>query len=132
MPTQKTVERDLEDILRERAMRFYDHKLVRHQEKCYLVGLEDKSHADFQDRSKFTLEESLTELSELAGAAGLSVEGSTYQRVSRPSSEYYIGAGKTKEILKAMQKMKCTCVVFDTELSPSQQKNLELAFNEDK
>lgn len=30
-----------------------------------------------------------------------------------------------------MSKLKCTCVIFDVELTPSQQKNLELAFNQD-
>lgn len=40
---------------------------------------------------QFTMEESLRELSELAGAAGLVVAGATYQRVSEPNSRYYIG-----------------------------------------
>lgn len=126
-PSQLSLERDLEDLLMERALRFYDEKLVTQSENCYLVGLEDKSIPS--DGSSFTMEESLTELSELAGAAGLTVIGSTYQRVSKPSIEYYIGLGKTKDIAKAMGKNKCTCVIFDTELTPSQQKNLELAFN---
>lgn len=128
-PSQSSMERDLEDLLMERALRFYDDKLVTQSENCYLVGLEDKSLA--ADASTFTMEESLTELSELAGAAGLTVIGSTYQRVSKPSIEYYIGLGKTKDIAKAMAKTKCTCVIFDTELTPSQQKNLELAFNQE-
>lgn len=65
------------------------------------------------------MEESLAELSELAGAAGtfdvtlkrmkanrfflspgLTVVGSTYQRVQSPNIEYYIGQGKTKDIAK--------------------------------
>jgi len=126
-PSQLSLERDLEDMLMERALRFYDQSLVTRDEMCYLVGLEDKSEA--KDQSSFTMEESLTELSELAGAAGLTVIGSTYQRVSKPSTEYYIGLGKTKDIAKAMSRNKCTCVIFDTELSPAQQKNLEIAFN---
>ena len=32
---------------------------------------------------------------------------------------------------RAMSKLKCTCVIFDVELTPSQQKNLELAFNQE-
>ena len=77
----------------------------------------------------FSMEESLAELSELAGAAGLTVVGSTYQRVQSPDIQYYIGVGKTKEIVRNIQKLRCTCVIFDTELSPSQQKNLEVALN---
>lgn len=131
-PTQVTVERDLEDVLMDRALRFLDPVLLRkkNSEKCYLVGLEDKSKNDHLDDTKFTLEESLTELSELAGAAGMEVVGSTYQRLERPSIEYYVGPGKVKEVAKTMMKLKCTTVVFDTELSPSQQKNLEISFRE--
>ena len=84
-PTQITVERDLEDMLMDRSLRFLDPSLVlkKNSEKCYLVGLEDKSLNERLDDTKFTLEESLTELSELAGAAGLEVVGSTYQRLVR-------------------------------------------------
>lgn len=49
--------------------------------------------------------------------------------MSRPSIEYYIGQGKTKEIAKTMRSLKCTCVIFDSELTPSQQKNLEMILN---
>lgn len=117
-PNQMTLERDLEEI-------------VRQKEKCYLVGLEDKSLNEREDGSKFTMEESMTELSELAGAAGLSVVGSTYQRVQRPNIEYYVGPGKLKDIVKSLSRHKCTCVIFDVELSPAQQKNLELSFNQE-
>jgi hypothetical protein len=56
----------------ERALRFFDKNMVSMNEKCYLVGLEDKSSLSSsinRDRA-FTLEESLAELSELSGAAG--------------------------------------------------------------
>ena len=129
LPDQSSLERDLEDMLMERALRFYDEKLVRTDELCYLVGLEDKSTMS-QDKMLFTMEESLAELSELAGAAGLTVIGSTYQRMAKPDIQYYIGAGKTADIRRAMAKNKCTCVIIDAELSPSQQKNLEISFNQ--
>lgn len=132
-PNQATFERDLEDKLMERALRFYDKSNILKEEMCYLVGLEDRSAYDAQMNAvTFTMEESLTELSELAGAAGLTVVGSTYQRVSRPSIEYYIGQGKTKEIARTMSRLKCTCVIFDAELTPSQQKNLESVLNQDR
>lgn len=131
-PNQITTERDLEDHLMERSLRFYDHSTIRQKETCYLVGLEDKSSLKGDDRTRFSMEESLTELSELAGAAGLTVIGSTYQRVQKPSIEYYIGQGKTKDIQRAMSRMGCTCVIFDVELTPSQQKNLEKVLNQDQ
>lgn len=83
-PSQNTLERDLEDMLLERSLRFYDQSVVQKDETCYLVGLEDKS---LGGNVGFSMEESLTELSELAGAAGLTVVGSTYQRVSTPNIE---------------------------------------------
>eukprot|EP01039_Chlorochromonas_danica_P009498 gene9498-10499_t len=146
-PTEEMRERDLEDLLRQRAMRFYDRQLIRTQEKCYLVGLEERKTAassvllqpiervpsskEDEKLLSFSLEESLTELSELAGAAGLTVVGSTYQRLTTPNVEYYIGPGKVKEITEQMHRLGCSCLVVDTELSPSQQKNLEAAFNKD-
>lgn len=114
-PSQATISRDLEDLLMKRSLRFLDKNMLGKREVCYLVGLEDKSqfNSRFRDEagvsktstqtsSLFTLEESLSELSELAGAAGLLVAGSTYQRVARPNLEYYIGQGKTKEIAKGI------------------------------
>lgn len=145
-PTEEMRERDLEDLVRQRAMRFYDRQLIRTQEKCYLVGLEERKTASSSvllqpaerspsskedEKLSFSLEESLTELGELAGAAGLTVVGSTYQRLTTPNVEYYIGPGKVKEITDQMHRLGCSCVVVDTELSPSQQKNLEAAFNKD-
>lgn len=135
-PNVASISRDLEDMLLKRSLRFLHNSKVsstgNQREICYIVGLEDKSLISNDSRSlSFSMEESLSELSELSGAAGLLVAGSTYQRVQQPNLEYYIGPGKTKEIAKAMAKLKCTCVIFDTELSPSQQKNLEISLNED-
>lgn len=45
---------------------------------------------------RFTIEESMAELSELAGTAGLEVAGSTYQRVVEPNPRTYIGTGKVR------------------------------------
>lgn len=133
-PNPYTSERDLEDMLLDRSLRYMDKALLSKtdNEKCYLVGLEDKSLGERGDDTKFTMEESLTELSELSGAAGLSVVGSTYQRVDRPNIEYYIGRGKVKEISRTMMRNRCCCVVFDTELTPSQQKNLEISFSQEQ
>lgn len=52
---------------------------------------------------RFTLEESMAELSELAGTAGLEVAGSTYQRVLEPNPRTYIGTGKVR-LLRGLQR----------------------------
>lgn len=48
---------------------------------------------------RFSLEESMAELSELAGTAGLEVAGSTYQRVLEPNPRTYIGTGKVHALM---------------------------------
>lgn len=129
-PSFLTFERDLEDFLMARARKYLEGSSHR-REECYIVGLEDKSLTSDEEQIKFSMEESLIELSELAGAAGLSVVGSSFQRLAKPNADYYIGPGKLKEILTAMKRIQCRCVIFDTELSPGQQKNLEKAFNQE-
>lgn len=99
-------------------------------ETCFIVGVEDRQHSDPYDTGKFTMSESMSELVELAEVAGLQVVGSTYQRLNEgPSPQYYIGSGKSKEIARIMSDLQCQCVIFDAELTPSQQKNLEQLLN---
>ena len=54
-PSQSTLERDLEDVLMERALRFFDEKFVKNNENCYLVGLEDKSLSYNNKRSNLLI-----------------------------------------------------------------------------
>ncbi|CAM9561768.1 unnamed protein product, partial [Discosporangium mesarthrocarpum] len=82
--------------------------------------------------NRFTLEESMAELSELAGTAGLEVVGSTYQRVLEPNPRTYIGTGKVREIKSAMDNLGVCTVIFDDELSPGQQRSLEVEFGGEK
>ena len=69
--------RDLDLILSERAQRYNDPKLTRRsRELCLLVAVDVKladRKLDFE--REFTLQESLNELSELVGTAGLDVKG---------------------------------------------------------
>lgn len=71
---------------------------------------------------------SLDELELLADTAGAVVVGRTLQRLDAPSPATYIGKGKVEEI-KALRSHDrgFDMVIFDDELSPSQQKNLENA-----
>ncbi|CAM9113222.1 unnamed protein product [Laminaria digitata] len=104
-------------------------------------GWDDEQEAEYQERKqvayearkeeremRFSLEESMAELSELAGTAGLEVAGSTYQRVLEPNPRTYIGTGKVKEIKSAMTQLSVCTVIFDDELSPGQQRSLEVEF----
>jgi GTP-binding protein HflX len=127
-------ERDLHDMLLERSLRFFDPSVTREREKAFLVGLEVRGYegkpVEERERwaDKFTLEESMSELSELAATAGLEVAGSSYQRVAEPNPRTYIGTGKVKEVKRAMSSLDCKTVIIDGELSPGQQRSLENEF----
>ena len=70
-------------------------------------------------------ESSLDELAQLARTAGAQVVGRAVQKLDSPNSAHYIGHGKLKEIVAQRGAIGYTMVVFDDELSPSQQRNLE-------
>ena len=61
----------------------------------------------------------------LAHTAGADVIGTAMQRLDHPNPATYIGKGKLHEIVAERQEADYTTVIFDDELSPSQQRNLE-------
>lgn len=71
--------------------------------------------------------ESLQELAELAKTAGAVVVGSTTQRLEHPNVATYIGSGKVDDVVEERKRLEANVVIFDDELSPSQQRNLEKA-----
>jgi GTP-binding protein HflX len=73
----------------------------------------------------FSAEESMAELRELAVSAGGEVAGEIFQRRQRPDPATLIGSGKVAELKGAVASVEPDLVIFDHELSPSQQRNLE-------
>ncbi|MCU0972913.1 MAG: GTPase HflX [Burkholderiales bacterium] len=69
--------------------------------------------------------ESLAELGELAVSAGLDVAGIVTGKRDRPDPAFFAGAGKVGEIAEALTATGASLVVFDHELSPAQERNLE-------
>ena len=69
--------------------------------------------------------ESLAELAELARTAGATVVGRSLQRRAAPQPATYIGSGKLDEVAAACAEKRANTVIFDDELAPSQQRNLE-------
>jgi GTP-binding protein HflX len=61
----------------------------------------------------------------LALTAGADVVGRCIQRLERPTSAYYVGRGKVQELASLRHRLGYGTVIFDEELSPSQQRNLE-------
>jgi GTP-binding protein HflX len=83
----------------------------------------DIAPADFT--SDFTSEESLDELRTLASSAGAEIAGEFTQRRDRPDPATLIGKGKLEEIAGAAASVSADVILFDHDLSPSQQRNIE-------
>ncbi len=89
-------------------------------DRAYLVAADTRA-------SLLPAAESIVELAELANTAGAEVVGTTTQRLDHPHVATYIGKGKVDEVKEAARAAEANVVVFDDELSPSQQRNLEKA-----
>ena len=77
------------------------------------------------DLRRWSTQASLDELALLADTAGARVVGYALQRLERPNRATYIGRGKVQEIASQQGSLDYTTVIFDDELSPSQQRTLE-------
>ena len=87
-------------------------------ERAYLVGLEQQGNA-------LEAEDSLDELATLVVAAGAMVVGRATQQRRTPDPNTWVGKGKAEELAIERARSGADLVVFDDELSPKQQKNLE-------
>lgn len=74
-------------------------------------------------------EESIEELAQLARSAGASVAESTIQSRARADAATLIGSGKVDELKAKIHFHNATTIIFDRELSPTQQRNLEKALD---
>lgn len=92
-------------------------------ERAYLVGVQMK-----RPRIAFSSRESMEELALLAGTAGVTVVGSTFQKLERIAPATLIGKGKLQEIVEARDDLRFDTLIFDEELHPNQQREIEQAF----
>jgi GTP-binding protein HflX len=92
------------------------------RERAFLVGVEI-----YQQKHILPLADSLTELGLLADTAGLEVVGELTQKLDRPNVETYIGPGKVEELKALAEETRAQIIVFDDELSPRHQRELEIA-----
>jgi GTP-binding protein HflX len=93
--------------------------------RAILVGVELKSAS-----GSWTMQDSLVELGRLAETAGLTVAGSASQKLARPNPRTWIGSGKVRELGELVAARDARYVLFDDELSPGQQRNLEAALGD--
>jgi len=91
------------------------------KERALLVALQSPARS----RGGWTAEESLDELERLVDTAGAVVVGRQVQQRPSPDPATYIGQGKAEEIEELRRVLEFDLVVFDNELTPVQQRNLE-------
>ncbi len=77
------------------------------------------------DRKILTLDHSLAELKRLADTAGFEVVGQVTQKLDHPNPKTFIGSGKVKEVKSIADELKADVILFDDELSPRHQRELE-------
>ena len=95
-------------------------------ERAFLVGAEVRSA-----RPLLSVEDSLDELALLAQTAGLQVTGRAAQHMRQIDPATYIGSGKVQEVHEMVTQLGAGLVIFDDELSPRHQRELEKVFGED-
>jgi GTP-binding protein HflX len=89
-------------------------------DRAVMVGVE------LPDNSRIlSLEDSLSELNRLADTAGFEVVGRATQKLAHPNPKTYIGSGKVKEVKSIVDELKADVILFDDELSPRHQRELE-------
>jgi GTP-binding protein HflX len=89
-------------------------------EHAFLVAVEQD-----ESESLWSVEDSLSELETLARTAGAEVVGTMIQRMRHPDVATYIGKGRAQDLSDTEKHLGFDLVIFDDELSPSQQRNLE-------
>lgn len=92
-------------------------------ERAILMGV------DWRE-SNWPIDRSLDELERLADTAGAVVVARLTQRLERPIPKSYIGSGKVEELRGFVQRLDADVVIFDDDLTPSQQSYLERALGE--
>ena len=90
------------------------------RERAFLVGVEL-----FHQKALMPLEDSLTELALLSDTSGLEVAGELTQKLDRPHVKTYIGPGKVEELKALVEETLSQVVIFDDELSPRHQRELQ-------
>ena len=89
------------------------------QEKAVLIGVINKQQDEFQ------VQEYLDELSFLTETAGALPMKRFTQRIDKADPRTLIGSGKVQQIKDYVKEHNIDLVIFDDELSPSQQRNIE-------
>lgn len=105
---------DFSDVVTKGAKTAFDPV----RERAVLVGVDRPGMA-------WSLESSLEELERLADTAGADTVATTSQKLDTLNPRTFVGSGKAEEIAELCRAFSADVVIFDDELTPSQQSNLE-------
>ena len=94
------------------------------KEKAILAGV---GFSGVNSRWDWSPEESLEELERLAETAGALTVARVLQKKDKPDNAFFLGKGKIDEIAMEAQNLEADLLIIDDEISPSQQRNLEMA-----
>ena len=100
----------------------------------YYTTKEEKEKAvlvttDGAIRSSWKLKDRVEEFNRLAESCAIVIVGNEIVNIKRISSDLFIGKGKAEEIAGLVSEKEADTVIFNNDLSPSQQRNLEKTFN---
>jgi len=95
-------------------------------ERAFLVGILARNA-----KPLLSIEDSLSELEQLALTAGMEIVGHASQNVNQIDPATFIGSGKVEEVRDAVLAASAQIVIFDDELSPRHQRELERRFGDD-
>ena len=100
----------------------YDTRAPNPPSRAILIGIK------LRNTLMHETEESLQELQQLTETAGIEVVATTIQPRNVPNPTYFIGEGKVEDELKPLvEELNADAIIFDEELSPAQNRNLERA-----
>jgi GTP-binding protein HflX len=114
LATETTIPR-----IRNRGGRRRHHPTRPPRERAILVGVDSRRAAHWN------IHASVEELAQLAETAGAMPMARVTQRLRHPDPRSYVGKGKLEEIAALRDELKATVAIFDDELTPAQQRNLE-------
>lgn len=98
--------------------------LAQSAERTILVGME---YGGMLSTLGWSVEDSLEELKQLADTAGAQVVAKFLQKRPKPNPAFFIGRGKVQELALYVQQENIDLCIFDDELTPAQQRNIEQA-----
>ena len=109
-------------LTKHRSSLEHQHYLMK-KERALLIG------TSTGQKGKWEVVDSLEELSRLAETAGACVEKAIVQELKKIDASLLIGKGKAREVGTFVESSPIDLVIFDDELTPTQQRNLEALFN---